>query len=129
MEEARDVQLQKDVTLTQVDSKTREAAAEWSAYGNNNNASDFSSQITTFLNHRRRVTVQEKERNSGGMTQDEIWKFQQEFGVEYDPYYDDPYTEEELPTDIPYKVDKLYGDRIYQDGEIFYKDQDSGLYY
>ena len=63
------------------------------------------------------------------MSPQEIENFEREFGVEYDPYYDDPYTEEELPEDIPYKVDKLYGDRIYKDGEVFYKDDKTGLYY
>lgn len=46
-----------------------------------------------------------------------------------DPYYDDPYTEDELP-DGDYDVDKFYGDRIYsKTGEIFYKDSDTGLFY
>jgi hypothetical protein len=63
------------------------------------------------------------------MTDEEINLFELEFGVEYDPYYDDPYTEDELPDDMSYKVDKRYGDRIYSNGEIFYKDTESGFFY
>jgi hypothetical protein len=130
LEEAREIQLEKDATLTQVDLKKREAAAEWSAYGNKN-SNESSPQ--TLSSRRRRVLIKERPDESFSrsytMTNEEILKLKQEFGVEYDPYYDDPYTEEELPTDIPFKVNKQYGDRIYQDGEVFYKDQDSGLYY
>jgi hypothetical protein len=124
LEEARNTQLKRDASLTEIDLKRREAAAEWSAYGNYSPETSSSSS-----SRRRRVMVQEQQANYGSMSEEEIDKFQKEFGVEYDPYYDDPYTEEELPTDIPFKVDKQYGDRIYQDGEIFYKDQDTGLYY
>jgi hypothetical protein len=129
LDEARQIQLQKDATLTQVDLRRREAAAEWSAYGNTSNES---TQTTTSSSRGRRrggVTLQQDPEEESSfrsltMTDEEILKFQQEFGVDYDPY-----TEEELPTDIPFKVDKQYGDRIYQDGEVFYKDQDSGFYY
>ena len=63
------------------------------------------------------------------MTDKEIALFEMEYGVEYDPYYDDPYKEEELPDDVSFNVDKKYGDRIYENGEIFYKDRESGLFY
>ncbi len=49
--------------------------------------------------------------------------------VDYDPYYDDPYTEDELPDDIPFNVDKKYGDQIFENGEIFYREKETGLYY
>lgn len=62
------------------------------------------------------------------MTPEEIEAFELEFGVTYDPYYDDPYTLDELPAP-PFDSDKLYGDRIYPNGEIFYKDSVSGLFY
>ena len=68
--------------------------------------------------------------NSGGrMTDDEIRMFEMEHGIDYDPYYDDPYTEEELPDDMNYQIDKKYGDRVYENGEVFYKDKASGMYY
>ncbi len=38
------------------------------------------------------------------MTDDEIDAFEVEFGMEYDPYYDDPYTEEDLP-DVKFLLD------------------------
>jgi hypothetical protein len=138
LEEAREVQLEKDATLTQVDLRRREAAAEWSAYGNNASTNESSNRGGgggggggRRFRRRGGVTMEQEESSSRSfpMTDQEILKFKQEFGVDYDPYYDDPYTEEELPTDIPFKVDKQYGDRIYQDGEVFYKDQDSGLFY
>ena len=62
------------------------------------------------------------------MTEDEIDAFELEYGVEYDPYYDDPYAEDELP-EGKFSVDRMYGDRVYEDGEIFYKDNQTGLYY
>jgi len=89
---------------------------------------------------RRRVAVMDREDDdeedlemerepSVRMTEEEIEAFEMEYGVEYDPYYDDPYTEEELPEDVSYNVDKVYGDRIYESGEVFYKDAETGLFY
>ena len=66
---------------------------------------------------------------SNRMTDDEIRMFEMEHGIDYDPYYDDPYTEEELPDDMNYQIDKKYGDRVYENGEVFYKDKASGMYY
>ena len=60
------------------------------------------------------------------MSDDEIRDFETTYGIEYDPYYDEPYTLDELPMG-KYKVDKSYGDRRYENGEIFYKDGD--VYY
>jgi hypothetical protein len=62
------------------------------------------------------------------MTEEEIKAFELEFGIAYDPYYDDPYTVDDLP-DGKCEIDKRYGDRIYPNGEIFYKDGQTGLYY
>ena len=64
------------------------------------------------------------------MSSDEISAFESQYNIPYDPYYDEPYTESQLPQNMKYKVDKSYGDRRYENGEIFYKDQDgSGYYY
>jgi len=60
------------------------------------------------------------------MTDDEILEFENANGVEYDPYYDEPYAESELPRG-KYKVDKSYGDRRYENGEIFYRE--GAVYY
>jgi hypothetical protein len=138
LEESRLEQLERDFGQTEIELRKREAAAEWSAYGRNVNGEQ---QEQEEWNTRKRVVTrqQTKENASRGgsreyysngiMSPQEIEKFEREFGVQYDPYYDDPYTEEELPEDIPYKVEKLYGDRIYKDGEVFYKDDKTGLYY
>jgi hypothetical protein len=63
------------------------------------------------------------------MTDDEIRMFESEHGIDYDPYYDDPYSEDELPDDVKFQVDKKYGDRIYENGEVFYKDKATGMFY
>jgi hypothetical protein len=62
------------------------------------------------------------------MNEEEIQWHEAQYGIQYDPYYDDPYTIDELP-EGPYNVDKQYGDRVYPNGEIFYKDRESGFYY
>ena len=65
---------------------------------------------------------------SNRMTEDDIETFEIEYGIDYDPYYDDPYTEDELP-EGSFREDKQYGDRFYDDGEVFYKDASSALFY
>ena len=59
---------------------------------------------------------------SSRMSDDEILDFEKRYGISYDPYYDEPYDESELPTNVKYKVDRSYGDRRYEDGEVFYKE-------
>ncbi len=60
------------------------------------------------------------------MTDSEIREFETAHGVEYDPYYDEPYSEDELPGG-KHRVDKSYGDRRYENGEVFYKE--GNVYY
>lgn len=60
-----------------------------------------------------------------GLSDAEIDAFALEHGVAYDPYYDDPYTVDDLP-DGRYVTDRLYGDRVYANGEIFYRDNTTG---
>ena len=89
---------------TELDVRRQYAAMEWSAYGGERTspaAAGSTSKATTT------TTVEPP----------------------YDPYYDEPYPEDELPEDRPYTVDRVYGDRVYEDGEIFYKDSDTGMYY
>lgn len=62
---------------------------------------------------------------SYSMTDQQINNFEEKYGVAYDPYYDEPYTEEELPDDQSFTEDKVYGDRRYQNGEIFYRDENN----
>ncbi|GAX18991.1 hypothetical protein FisN_8Hh212 [Fistulifera solaris] len=126
LEEARMERLKQDPTLTELDLRRKEAAVEWSAYG--------TPRLEEEERRRRRVQVMDRvqeessSRRVGKMSQDEIEAFEFEYGVEYDPYYDDPYTEDDLPAG-KFSVDKLYGDRVYENGEIFYKDAQSGMFY
>lgn len=112
--EGRERALKKDPTLTELDLRRAEAATEWSAYG--------APRMMTRERRTSRVAVVDR------MNDQDIQEFEREYGVAYDPYYDDPYEEDELPEGT-FEVDRMYGDRIYDDGEIFYKDSKSGLFY
>jgi hypothetical protein len=127
-----------DPTLTELDLRRMEAEREWSAYG----APRMQQEEQDRLERERRrkrggtqtVAAAERfpedsgnNRKDGVMSIEEIEAFEATYGVEYDPYYDDPYAEDELPPG-KFQTDKRYGDRIYDDGEIFYKTSD-GLYY
>jgi hypothetical protein len=140
--EGRRLKLANDPTLTELDIRRMEAAQEWSAYGKprlqeEQQLREQQEQLQKQQQQRRsrsRVAVaddedveMESDSREGIMSDEEIATFESLYGVEYDPYYDDPYMEEELPQG-KYTVDKLYGDRIYADGEVFYKTND-GLYY
>ena len=136
--------------MTELDYRRQEAAQEWSAYGKprldmerekKRRQDEARTRDPTEVNRsrgRRRVMVEDDEgdddddqserRSQYEMTDDEILAFEVEYGIDYDPYYDEPYSEEELPPG-KFQVDKRYGDRIYDDGEIFYRDSKSGLYY
>lgn len=148
LEEARERRLRDDPALTELELRRREAALEWSAYGKPREEEEAAAAMERELRgRRRRVKVLDRDDYENGaatddddddgngdvrehrMSDDEINLFEVEYGVDYDPYYDDPYSEDELPQDVSYQVDRRYGDRIYSDGEIFYKDKASGLYY
>lgn len=151
LEAAREERLRRDPTVTELDLIRKEASASWSMYGKSRQhreeekwvgeggglhdnrqgggqvmdrtqESDDTESTTT-----RRTSRSSKQRHR--MTKEEINDFELEHGIDYDPYYDDPYTEDELPSDVKYNVDKRYGDRIYENGEIFYKDASSGFFY
>jgi hypothetical protein len=134
LEEAREEKMNNDASLSEIDVRRTEAAKEWSAYGRTTTTTTSTTQNKTFNNRRVMMTreqtlQQEEDSRKFQMSQEEIQQLKQDFGVDYDPYYDDPYTQEELPDNVPYKVDKVYGDVIYRNGEVFYKHADSGLYY
>jgi len=138
LEEAREARLRDDPTLTELELRRKEASLEWSAYGKPRRQEEEREQeMKDSMDGYRNIKVAERddlpdenERNRNYcMSKDEIYQFEMEYGIEYDPYYDDPYTEDELPVDIEFKVDKKYGDRIYENGEIFYKDKSNGLFY
>lgn len=148
LEEAREKRLLDDPTLTELDLRRKEAGLEWSAYGKPRRQEEEREKAmreeddegSYRSSSRRRVKVMEKdedydddydddvENRKNVMSDNEINQFEMEYGVEYDPYYDDPYSEEELP-DEPFNLDRKYGDRRYKNGEIFYKDKESGLFY
>jgi hypothetical protein len=132
LEEGRAALLRRNPALTELELRRREAASEWSAYGQPRLLERYAAA------RQRRVSVLDRDDDGTGgsgaqqdeyrMTEEEIEAFESEYGVTYDPYYDDPYTEDELP-EGKFEVDKLYGDRFYENGEIFYKDAASGLFY
>lgn len=137
LEEGRRRRMAEDPTLTELDLRRREAELEWSAYGKP--ASEVIREEQERSRRRQRVKVMERgaeddddddddEYRSVFMSDKEIDLFEAEFGIDYDPYYDDPYAEDELP-EGNFKTDKKYGDRFYEDGEIFYKEANSGLFY
>ena len=138
LEEAREKRLREDPTLTELELRQKEASMEWSAYGKpRKQEAELEKQMRERELGKSRVKVMERDDRYDDedsdrayfMTDDEIDQFEMEYGIEYDPYYDDPYAEDELPDDVKFRVDKKYGDRIYENGEIFYKDQSSGLFY
>ena len=63
------------------------------------------------------------------MTDEDIEDFEAEYGVEYDPYYDEPYEEDELPTDVKCYTDGMFMDKRYENGEVFYYDEDLEMYW
>jgi hypothetical protein len=139
LDEARDKRLLEDPTLTEIELRRNEAALEWSAYGKPEESSSLERERKY---GGKRVRVMERDEDDASeeergrrtpdayrMTDEEIDLFEAEYGIGYDPYYDDPYTEDELPDDTPFSIDRRYGDRIYESGEIFYKDKESGLFY
>lgn len=134
--EARERRLEQDPTLSEMDVR-REESAQWpSVYGRK-----FRGEGETFApedggrqssGRRSRVSVldddEDEDEEEYNMSDSEIADFESKYGVEYDPYYDEPYEESELPVG-KYKEDKSYGDRRYENGEIFYKEEGSGLFY
>eukprot|EP00586_Coscinodiscus_wailesii_P022185 CAMPEP_0172503708 /NCGR_PEP_ID=MMETSP1066-20121228/171485_1 /TAXON_ID=671091 /ORGANISM="Coscinodiscus wailesii, Strain CCMP2513" /LENGTH=171 /DNA_ID=CAMNT_0013279549 /DNA_START=260 /DNA_END=774 /DNA_ORIENTATION=+ len=48
--------------------------------------------------------------------------FESMYGLKYDPYYEEPYEEDELPSDVSYNTDPFFGDRIYENGDMFFKE-------
>lgn len=143
LDEGREELLRRDPSLTELDLRRREAAQEWSAYGVPRMEEEATRRRERELlenggrSRRHRVGVLDREdddnpavsrKQDHRMTDSEIENFELEYGVAYDPYYDDPYTIDELP-EGKCEIDKLYGDRVYTNGEIFYKDAKTGLFY
>ena len=140
--EGRMQALRSDPTLTELDLRRQEAAAEWSAYGKPRfEQEEREREFTTRRGARTKVMERDDDDDdrtasssstsssrNPRMTDQDIAAFEMEYGVTYDPYYDEPYTKDELPTDVAFTTDRRYGDRIYENGEIFYKHGDD-MYY
>merc|ERR1712129_367219 len=75
---------------------------------------------------RRRSINEDKEEDdleiSAAKFDKEADEFEASYDIKFDPYYDQPYVEEELPSDTDFSKDPFFGDRIYENGEIFFKD-------
>ena len=117
--------------FTELDLRKRDSAVSKSAYGPS--LTDDNEQLINNRNRRQTKVLDRDEtanydnfkRYSTRMTDDQIRSFEKEWSVKYDPYYDEPYTKDELPEDEPYVDDKFYGDRRYKNGEIFYRDENN----
>eukprot|EP00581_Thalassiosira_minuscula_P007706 CAMPEP_0183710152 /NCGR_PEP_ID=MMETSP0737-20130205/5975_1 /TAXON_ID=385413 /ORGANISM="Thalassiosira miniscula, Strain CCMP1093" /LENGTH=266 /DNA_ID=CAMNT_0025938375 /DNA_START=96 /DNA_END=896 /DNA_ORIENTATION=- len=134
--EARERRLEADPTLSELDLR-REESGEWkSVYGRKfrGEGETLEGEADGSSRRGRRTAVLDRDEDDDmeddfdGMSDEEIDEFESRYGVEYDPYYDEPYEESELPVG-KYKEDKSYGDRRYDNGEVFYKDENSGLFY
>mmetsp|Transcript_15093 Transcript_15093/g.30721 ORF Transcript_15093/g.30721 Transcript_15093/m.30721 type:complete len:673 (-) Transcript_15093:306-2324(-) len=147
--EARERRLAEDPTLDELDLRREESEGWTSVYGKrrrqsreDGSSSGLEAQAEGGRGRGSRTAVLERELEDDdddeeedeleddeyGMTDDEIEDFESKWGVEYDPYFDEPYEESELPVG-KYKEDKSYGDRRYENGEVFYKDEATGLFY
>jgi hypothetical protein len=131
-----------DVITTELEMRRMESAQWLSIYGRKFRGrgettaatADDGDGVEDGSTRRRRNARQTKvlERNDDDEDEDmsskyrmsdiEIQNFESTYNIPYDPYYDEPYTEDELPIG-KYKIDKSYGDRRYENGEIFYKDE------
>lgn len=131
LKEQRERKLAADPTLTESELIRQDAANDFSYYGPNA-VGRKEEEVMADRGGRSRVAVLERPLDEPGrqytLSEEEIAELES-LGLEYDPYYDDPYTEEELPEDEPYRKNGRFGDRIYDNGEIFYKDATTGLYY
>jgi hypothetical protein len=122
-------------TYTELDLRRRDAENSQSAYGPEAMVDRSRRRVRgrTITKDRESDVDENKGRTSSkktAMSDEEILKFESEFGITYDPYYDEPYAKDELPGGIPFVEDKVYGDRRYENGEVFYQDEENvGLYW
>ncbi len=73
--------------------------------------------------------LDELEREEYFRWDEEIEDFEAEYGAKYDPYYDEPYEEDELPQDGKCYTDGVFMDKRYENGEVFYYDEDLEMYW
>jgi len=143
LEDARLTKLEDDEdgivpnAYTELELRKMDAATSKSAYG-----PDATMERERKSSRRRRVATMNmdeedeydedydnyrNEERTFSMTDEQIAEFEDKYGVQYDPYYDEPYTEDELPeeSESSFVVDKVYGDRRYENGDIFYQDENN----
>ena len=71
----------------------------------------FRHSMMTILMKRR---SDERSDRNYSMADDQINEFEgRTYGVKCDPYYEEPYMVDELPDDMSFVEDKIYGDRRY----------------
>lgn len=134
--EARERRLDEDPTLSELELRREESSSWPSVYGRKyrgEGETTASEGVRDSKRRKSRVSLMDREEEEGddddfGMTDEQIAEFEAKYNIEYDPYYDEPYEESELPVG-KYKEDKSYGDRRYENGEVFYKDDATGLFY
>ena len=134
--EAREQILRENPTLTKAEVRRDQASLDPSVYSPASSMQLTSVERLPVLTSTKEPALTQEYGPGRTYTcnQDEIDAIEA-FGVEYDPFYDDPYTAGELPSKRGYdrvRHDRTFGDMIYiKDGvtEVFYKDKDSGLYY
>jgi len=139
LEDARLAKLDDDDDLdpnsyTELDLRRMDAAASKSAYGpdamDGRERKRRASRVQTLEDEEYFEEEEEGSDRVNSMTDEEINDFEETYGVEYDAYYDEPYTVDELPDDMSFVEDKVYGDRRYENGEIFYRGEgDTNIYW
>ena len=131
LEDARQAKLDDEDELnpnsyTELDLRKMDAAASKSAYGpdlmDGRERERRGRRVQTLDDDYYDEEEDEKSDRNYNMSDEQINEFEGTYGVAYDPYYDEPYTMDELPDD-PFVEDKVYGDRRYENGEIFYRDE------
>ena len=120
-------------TNTELDLRKMDAAASKSSYGPDAMAArererkGRARRVRTMEEDYQEDEDEESEDETSdrvySMNDEQINEFEETYGVEYDAYYDEPYTMDELPDDMSFVEDKVYGDRRYENGEIFYRDE------
>lgn len=137
--EARERRLERDPTASEFDLRREESAgwpsvyarslwAEGETAGDGEGGDVRRARRARTAVRDRAETEDAEDDDFEGMSDADIEDFEGRFGVEYDPYYDEPYEESELPVG-KYQEDKSYGDRRYANGEVFYKDDGTGLFF
>jgi hypothetical protein len=122
-------------SFTELDLRKMDAQGSKSAYGpysmdaqerEKDVVDAFRHSMMTILMKRR---SDERSDRNYSMADDQINEFEGTYGVECDFYYEEPYMADELPDDMSFAEDKVYGDRRYEKGQIFYRNESNNDLY